>query len=284
MSDDLLKELQQLNDNLSSIKKNYESSWQDTAKYFLPTKTDITTQKTAGDNKDIFQLFDSTTVVSLDNFANILNGTLTNKSSPWFKVSVQTPSITSISGTIYSGNTSTLTISGTNFGLTNANVTFSGANTASVTGLTPTSSGQILSVTVPSAIYTIAAGSSVGVTVTNSDGAMSGGYIMIVAGLPTGGTISNSGNTRIHTFTSSGSLVVPTGFTTTASYLIVGGGGAGVHRAGSARSGDRRYRGGADADCHAVRILGLGLHTEPRLAVRADLLDRHPGRRRDRRG
>ena len=89
MSDDLLKELQQLNDNLSSIKKNYESSWQDTAKYFLPTKTDITTQKTAGDNKDIFQLFDSTTVVSLDNFANILNGTLTNKSSPWFKVSVQ---------------------------------------------------------------------------------------------------------------------------------------------------------------------------------------------------
>lgn len=89
MSDELLKELQQLNDNLSSIKKNYESSWQDTAKYFLPTKTDITTQKTAGDNKDIFQLFDSTTVVSLDNFANILNGTLTNKSSPWFKVSVQ---------------------------------------------------------------------------------------------------------------------------------------------------------------------------------------------------
>lgn len=89
MSDELLKELQQLNDSLLSIKKNYEPNWQDTAKYFLPTKTDITTQKTAGDNKDIFQLFDSTTVVSLDNFANILNGTLTNKSSPWFKVSVE---------------------------------------------------------------------------------------------------------------------------------------------------------------------------------------------------
>lgn len=89
MSDELLKELQQLNDSLLSIKKNYEPGWQDTAKYFLPTKTDITTQKTAGDNKDIFQLFDSTTVVALDNFANILNGTLTNKSSPWFKVSVQ---------------------------------------------------------------------------------------------------------------------------------------------------------------------------------------------------
>lgn len=89
MSDELLKELNNLNDNLLSIKKNYESGWQDTAKYFLPTKTDITTQKTAGDNKDVFQLSDSVTVVSLDNFANILNGTLTNKSLPWFKVAVQ---------------------------------------------------------------------------------------------------------------------------------------------------------------------------------------------------
>jgi hypothetical protein len=30
--------------------------------------------------------------------------------------------------------------------------------------------------------------------------------------------------------------------------------------------------------------LGLGLHAQPRIAVRADLLDRHPGRRRDRGG
>ena len=32
----------------------------------------------------------------------------------WFKVSVNVPTISSISGTIYSGNTSTLTINGTN--------------------------------------------------------------------------------------------------------------------------------------------------------------------------
>lgn len=88
MSDELIKELKNLNDSLVGNKKNYEASWQDTAKYFLPTKTDITTQKTEGDNKDIFTLYDSTTLTSLDNFANILNGTLTNKSSPWFKVSV----------------------------------------------------------------------------------------------------------------------------------------------------------------------------------------------------
>jgi hypothetical protein len=88
VSDELIKELKNLNDSLVGNKKNYEANWQDTAKYFLPTKTDITTQKTEGDNKDIFTLYDSTTLTSLDNFANILNGTLTNKSSPWFKVSV----------------------------------------------------------------------------------------------------------------------------------------------------------------------------------------------------
>ena len=53
----------------------------------------------------------------------------------WFKVSVQQPTISNISGSIYSGNTSTLTISGQNFGTANANVTFSGANAASVIDL-----------------------------------------------------------------------------------------------------------------------------------------------------
>ena len=37
-----------------------------------------------------------------------------------------------------------------------------------------------------------------------------------------------------------------------------------------------------DAGGDAVRLLGLGLHAQPRVAVRADLLDRHPGRRRHR--
>ena len=64
----------------------------------------------------------------------------------WFKVSIQQPSITSISGTIYSGNTSTLTITGSNFLTSGATVTFAGANTASVGSLTPTG-GSSLSVT-----------------------------------------------------------------------------------------------------------------------------------------
>lgn len=67
MSDELFKQLNALDESLNSVKKNYETSWQDTAKYFLPTKTDITQKKTEGDYKDIFTLYDSTTVVSLDN-------------------------------------------------------------------------------------------------------------------------------------------------------------------------------------------------------------------------
>ena len=61
------------------------------------------------------------------------------------------------------------------------------------------------------------------------------------------------------------------------------GGRAGVPRARAARGRDRRRRRDSHADGDAIRVVGVGLHAEPRVAVRADLLDRHPGRRRDRR-
>ena len=57
------------------------------------------------------------------------------------------------------------------------------------------------------------------------------------------------------------------------------------------RDRDRLARGAGDAGRHpdhdpadAVRRLADGLHDQPRQPVRADLLDRHPGRRRHRRG
>ena len=52
---------------------------------------------------------------------------------------------------------------------------------------------------------------------------------------------------------------------------------------GRREAADRRRRRAADAGGDAVRVVGLGLHAEPREPVRADLLHRHPGRRRDRR-
>ena len=45
--------------------------------------------------------------------------------------------------------------------------------------------------------------------------------------LPSGGTITDSGTFKIHTFTDSGSFVVSSGFTRSAEYLVVAGGGGG---------------------------------------------------------
>ncbi len=59
---------------------------------------------------------------------------------------------------------------------------------------------------------------------------------------------------------------------------------AGAACAGQARGGDRRRGGDADAGGDAVRLLGMGLHPQPRLAVRPHLLHRHPGGRRHCRG
>ena len=62
------------------------------------------------------------------------------------------------------------------------------------------------------------------------------------------------------------------------------GGGAGLARHRLARVDHRRRRGGRHAGADAVRVLGLWLHAQPGVAVRADLLHRHPGGRRHRRG
>ena len=51
-----------------------------------------------------------------------------------------------------------------------------------------------------------------------------------------------------------------------------------IARDGTARGRGRRCRGRRDAGRDAVRVLGLGLHDQPGVAVRADLLDRHSGR------
>ena len=57
---------------------------------------------------------------------------------------------------------------------------------------------------------------------------------------------------------------------------------AGVADGGLARGGRGRRRRRHHARRDAVRLVGLGLHDQPRLAVRADLRHRHPRRRRDR--
>ncbi|MEI8201381.1 MAG: glycine-rich domain-containing protein [Bacteroidota bacterium] len=71
------------------------------------------------------------------------------------------------------------------------------------------------------------------VIVTNSNGCSS----TIGSDLPTGGTLTNIGGYRIHTFTSDDTLNVPFGFNTNARVLVVAGGGGGCTAGGGGAGG-----------------------------------------------
>ena len=159
----------------------------------------------------------------------------------WIKVSTPIPIITSITGTIYAGSASTLTFAGSNFGTAQGIVTFtSGATTATV-NVTP-SSDSALSVAVPAAIYGLSGGASVDIKFTNSDNGVSNIVAKTVQALATGGTITTISGYRIHTFTSSGSFVVPSGLTlNNVEYLVIAGGAsAGYSRGGGGGAGGYR--------------------------------------------
>ena len=162
----------------------------------------------------------------------------------WRGFSPVDPSISSVSGTLYAGLASTLTLTGLNFLSSNLVVRFQQATRsvdATVT-VTPTSN-TAASVAVPASVYNnIQAGDSVSISVTNSDFAVSNTVTKSTTGLPTGGTITTSGSYRIHSFTSGGTFVVPTGTTlTNVEYLVVAGGGGG----GGSQQGHQGGGGGA---------------------------------------
>lgn len=148
---------------------------------------------------------------------------------------VTRPFISSVTGTIYAGAASNLVIAGQNFTST-ITIRFleGGSTVADVTGVS-VSSGSA-TVAVPAAVYGQTAGDTIDIRVINSDGTLSANQISkTVQALPTGGTITTAGGYRYHTFTSSGNFVVPSGFTSTAEYLLVAGGGS--HRAGQHATG-----------------------------------------------
>jgi len=151
----------------------------------------------------------------------------------WLKVSVPIPTLTSVSGTIYAGVASNLTLTGTQFGTSAGTVRFTSGATTKDVAVTP-SSVTSATVTVPSEIYGLSTGATVSIKFINGDGGQSNTVDKTVVGLPTGGTIVTTGGYRYHTFTSSSSLVVPSGFSATAEYLIVaGGGGSGTGGGGA---------------------------------------------------
>ena len=79
---------QELKDNMSRLQAKrqvWESHWQEVADYMLPRKSDVNTERTRGDKRNI-KIYDSTAVHSLELLASSLHGMLTSNSQRWFQL------------------------------------------------------------------------------------------------------------------------------------------------------------------------------------------------------
>ena len=202
-----------------------------------------TTGKFAGVGTDAGTIVFDVTKSTLEFF----NGSI------WVATSAQVPALSSISGNLISGNASTLTLAGEGFGTANLVVKFvqSSDSIDTTTTVTPSSS-TAASVAVPAAVYNnVTAGNVVTISVTNADGLESSGVNHTAIALPSGGTVTTSGNYRIHTFTSSGTFV-NTLASLSVEYLVIAGGGGG----GVGDYGAPAYGGGGGAGGYRSNVSG----------------------------
>ena len=188
----------------------------------------------------------------------------------WKGFSPLDPTLTNISGSVYAGLPTTLTLTGTNFLTANLQVNFIQATrSVDVTVTVTPSSNTAASVAVPAGVYNnVQNGDALTIKVINSDGGISDGLNINVSALPSGGNITTSGSYRIHTFTSSGTFVVPSGLTlNNVEYLVVGGGGGG----GPSNNGHQGGGGGAGGLRTSVvgATSGRGTSAETRLTYTA---------------
>ncbi|QZI94451.1 hypothetical protein MelnitzEXVC044M_171 [Methylophilales phage Melnitz EXVC044M] len=147
--------------------------------------------------------------------------------SSWLKVSSALAVLSSVTGNIINTAANSLTLAGTGFLTANLVVSFTPSGGSATTVTVTPSSDTAATVAVPSGIYGQSAGVVIGVKVTNSDSSSSATINKTVLALPSGGTVTTSGSTRIHTFNSSGTLTIPTGYSLTAQVLMAAGGGGG---------------------------------------------------------
>ena len=183
---------------------------------------------------------------------------------------VQAPVISSISGSIVANlSGTTLTLTGQGF-IASAQgvVNFSGGslNPSKNVNATPSSS-TTLTVTVPSDVANnVNSGETITIKFTTSAGLISSGINTTVIAAPSGGSITTSGNYRIHTFTSSSNFVLTKSIA--CEYLVIAGGGGGGGNdggqdfsGGSGGGGAGGYRTGTitpSANTHTVTVGGGG--------------------------
>ena len=171
------------------------------------------------------------------------NGTI------WLKVASEQTVLSSVTGDIYVGFAgSDLTLTGTGFLTDNITVNFTQVSDGIDEDVVVTAtSDTAATVTVPAAVYNnVTAGNVVSITVTNADQTTSGGVNKTVLAMPSGGTITTSGDYRIHTFTSSGTFTNTIASLSVEYLVIAGGGGVGA----------RRHAGGGGAGGYRCSVSG----------------------------
>ena len=186
--------------------------------------------------------------------------------SQFVKVVRIVPEISSITGSIVTTISGNLTLNGTGFLTSGLIVSFtpSGGSASTVT-VTPTND-TTATVAIPSAIYGQSTDTVIGIKVTNSDAKTSGVVNSTVVALPSGGTITNSGGYRIHTFTSSGTFVNTIASLSCQYLVIAGGGGSGRQHGGGGGAGGYRNSvsgetSGANASAESALTLTTGSKT-----------------------
>ena len=169
------------------------------------------------------------------------------------------PGINSITGNIYVGVSTTLTLS-----VSNASDTIdvkyyeSGTLISTDSGVTVTN-GSATS-TVPSAVYGQTAGDTILIQVFNVDGTPSSNSIeKTVATAPSGGTITTTGNYRVHTFTTSGTFTNTINNLSVDYFAVASGGGGGSLGGGGGAGGVLSGTTTPSQTGHSIVINGPGV-------------------------
>ena len=88
----LAKQLKSNLDQLIQKRSNWEEHWQEVSDYFLTRKSDVNTQRTKGDKRNI-QVFDSSAIHSLELLSSSLHGMLTSSANRWFDLRFKEASV-----------------------------------------------------------------------------------------------------------------------------------------------------------------------------------------------
>lgn len=148
------------------------------------------------------------------------------------------PTVDSVSGNIVTASATDLTLSISNATDTVDVVFKEGATTLATVSGVNVSSGSATA-TVPSGVYGQTVGDTIAISVNNQDGTpSSNSQTKTVLALPSGGTVTTSGNIVTHAYTSTSNFVVPSGLSVSAeTFIQAGGGSGGTHSGGGGGAG-----------------------------------------------